>query len=637
MASKFLIRVKEVGAKAAGKSLNTLSKSMGSLARAGKTAALGTAALGVAAVVAGSKAVKMAGEFDKLEGAFDNLNKSAGFGEGSLGKYRKALDGTVSSSKMMEMANNAMLLGIADSNDQMAEMFDVAQRLGAAVGEDAAFGVNSLVTGMGRQSVLMLDNLGIMVDTEEANKKYAKANKKNVKDLTDVEKKQAFNNETMVQANLLVGKLGDEQLTTADKMSKLKAQMEDGAIAIGQKLAPAFGEALDMLSGLADIDMVATLKNHFNSISQFQQAVIESFKMVFDSDIMLKALTGIKDGFILVFNNVSSVLQSIGGYLFEPLLMGGKIIAVKIGNFFIDMINGIKEQMNKVAGLFGGEGFDLTPKISEEGLSMASTRMGEFIGVLTDDTKVSNEELASGLTDIWSGYADGIVVQNEKIKESTKGVGTTSTESGEVVIEQQTAYGEQLSASLNSITGMTSAIKEKASAEMAEMKSTSKFKNASQKQQEAMESALLKKQAGEKSRMAKLDKTAKLGSATMNTYEAVSKAWAQTGIFGAVSGAIALAAGLAQVSAIASTPIPSFAQGGDFVTNGSQMIMVGDNPSGRERVQVTPLDSGSEPTGGGGSVVVNFSGNVMSQNFIEDEAIPMIKEAIRRGADIGVA
>ena len=41
--------------------------------------------------------------------------------------------------------------------------------------------------------------------------------------------------------------------------------------------------------------------------------------------------------------------------------------------------------------------------------------------------------------------------------------------------------------------------------------------------------------------------------------------------------------------------------------------------------------------GGGGSINVNFSGNVMSRDFIEQEAIPQIKEAIRRGADIGVS
>ena len=40
---------------------------------------------------------------------------------------------------------------------------------------------------------------------------------------------------------------------------------------------------------------------------------------------------------------------------------------------------------------------------------------------------------------------------------------------------------------------------------------------------------------------------------------------------------------------------------------------------------------------GAGAVNISFAGNVMSQDFIEDEAIPMIKEAIRRGADIGVS
>ena len=41
--------------------------------------------------------------------------------------------------------------------------------------------------------------------------------------------------------------------------------------------------------------------------------------------------------------------------------------------------------------------------------------------------------------------------------------------------------------------------------------------------------------------------------------------------------------------------------------------------------------------GGGGVVNVTFTGNVTSKDFIEREAIPQIKEAIRRGADIGVS
>ena len=76
--------------------------------------------------------------------------------------------------------------------------------------------------------------------------------------------------------------------------------------------------------------------------------------------------------------------------------------------------------------------------------------------------------------------------------------------------------------------------------------------------------------------------------------------------------------------------------GADFVTSGPQLMMVGEG-SGPERVQVTPLSSPNFDGPSGGSVNITFTGNVMSQDFIEQEAIPQIKEAIRRGADIGVS
>ena len=80
--------------------------------------------------------------------------------------------------------------------------------------------------------------------------------------------------------------------------------------------------------------------------------------------------------------------------------------------------------------------------------------------------------------------------------------------------------------------------------------------------------------------------------------------------------------------------IPSFATGGDFTTNGEQLIRVGDNASGRERVQVTPLDAGGEPTGGGGAVNITFNSPIMSADYTEDVIIPQIKEALRRGASL---
>ena len=79
------------------------------------------------------------------------------------------------------------------------------------------------------------------------------------------------------------------------------------------------------------------------------------------------------------------------------------------------------------------------------------------------------------------------------------------------------------------------------------------------------------------------------------------------------------------------------AYGGSFITSGPQSITVGDNPGGKERVDVTPINSpkisGKKDSA---NVNISFEGNILSQDFIVEEAIPMIKQAIRRGEDIGI-
>ncbi|MGD1832495.1 MAG: SHOCT domain-containing protein [Sphaerochaetaceae bacterium] len=62
---------------------------------------------------------------------------------------------------------------------------------------------------------------------------------------------------------------------------------------------------------------------------------------------------------------------------------------------------------------------------------------------------------------------------------------------------------------------------------------------------------------------------------------------------------------------IDTSSIPAFATGGDFITNGPQLIKVGDNASGRERVTITPLGSGDPPSGGQ-TVIVNINGPVLN-------------------------
>ena len=179
--------------KSAIKGLNTATKGLTS-----SLAKIGVAVVGAKKLYdAISGSIELAGKSQGVTQAFNNMGKAIGFTDQSLGKLSQAVDGTVNSVDLMTQANNAMLLGIADSDEQMAELFDTAQRLAKAVGEDAKFGIDSLVTGMGRQSKLMLDNLGIIVDTNKAYEDHAKALGKSASQLTDAEKKTAFNNATL--------------------------------------------------------------------------------------------------------------------------------------------------------------------------------------------------------------------------------------------------------------------------------------------------------------------------------------------------------------------------------------------------------------------------------------------------------
>ena len=204
-----------------------------------------------------SRLVAEASKVEGLRTAFETLSGESGTLTESLEKIREATDGTMSDFALFEQANNAMILGVTKNSDEMAEMFDIAQRLGRALGKDTAQSVESLVTGIGRQSRLMLDNIGIVVKSEEAYEAYAGKLGKTAKDLTDAEKKQAFLQATMESARQKVAELGDEVLTTRDEINRFTASSENLSVAVGEALAPAFTkltkESTTVLNNLTDL------------------------------------------------------------------------------------------------------------------------------------------------------------------------------------------------------------------------------------------------------------------------------------------------------------------------------------------------------------------------------------------------
>jgi len=118
---------------------------------------------------------------------------------------------------------------------------------------------------------------------------------------------------------------------------------------------------------------------------------------------------------------------------------------------------------------------------------------------------------------------------------------------------------------------------------------------------------------------AALTKRLAQGEAIINTYSAANKAlnnppgppWTIPAMLATVT------MGLANVAQIEAQ---KFARGGDFVTSGPQMIMVGDNPGGRERVQITPTSSPNLEGPRGGGVTINLQAGIVEQGTVAELA-----------------
>lgn len=213
------------------------------LALAGLGVALSAA--GVASLYMMNKFAHSAAELESLTKTFDNLKKGSKL---SLDQLKKATGETISEIDLLRATNQALMLGI--DPDALPELFEIARKSAVAMGIDATFAVESISRGIGRQSKLILDNLGIWFDVAEANEEYAATLGKTVGELTDAEKRQAYLNKALKVGTENTEKLGDITGGATEKFQQFNASMEDLKATIGEAVLPVLTPLLDALKGL---------------------------------------------------------------------------------------------------------------------------------------------------------------------------------------------------------------------------------------------------------------------------------------------------------------------------------------------------------------------------------------------------
>lgn len=138
-----------------------------------------------AAVAAYDTVSDLADESIRTRAVFDNLPFS-------IDAAAASTQGLVTNMDLATFAVQGARLKVFESSQQFAQFAEAATKLGLSAGIDANSGIESLVAGLGRGSTEMLDNLGVVLKTEEAHRRYAETLGKTKAELTETEKAEAF-------------------------------------------------------------------------------------------------------------------------------------------------------------------------------------------------------------------------------------------------------------------------------------------------------------------------------------------------------------------------------------------------------------------------------------------------------------
>jgi len=170
--------------------------------------------------------INLGAKIEQQKIAFNALGDTYGFNsQKMIQSMREAADGTINSFDLMRNASRALTLGI--QSDALPELLEISRKAARVMGEDAEFMFQSITLGIGRQSKMILDNLGIIIDADKAYKSFAESIGTTVDKLTDTQKKQAFLNEAIKQGKDKFEKIDLSVLTTKESLDKLTTSFKE--------------------------------------------------------------------------------------------------------------------------------------------------------------------------------------------------------------------------------------------------------------------------------------------------------------------------------------------------------------------------------------------------------------------------
>lgn len=209
------------------------------------------AATAIAAIGKGVELAQLGAQADLVEQRFMGVAAAAGqSGVAIMAMLRSASGGEISDMSLQLAANKASMLGVAQTAEQLGVLMEIARDRAQTMGISTEFAFDSIVTGLGRGSALILDNIGITVEAAEVNEAYAASLGKTADQLTETEKKQALINAVVAQGRATLDATGGAVDSNAAAFARLGAAAENAKSQIGSFLAEGAAPTADSLADL---------------------------------------------------------------------------------------------------------------------------------------------------------------------------------------------------------------------------------------------------------------------------------------------------------------------------------------------------------------------------------------------------
>ena len=534
---------------------------------------------------------------------------------------------------LFKQANNAMILGVTRNTDEMAEMFKIAQTLGAALGVDTAHAVESLITGIGRQSRLMLDNIGIIVKADEAYKAYADGLGITTDKLTDAQKKQAFFTAAMESARTKAAELGNQQLTARDQFNKFNATMSDFTNFIGEKTTPivlsffnSFGETLKRIT---ETDIETAVRQLKDLGAETEELSI--FAKIIEEQRAREQIEKSEKIIINGFKNIALKLKGdpFGGFTFLKPKTLDKII-VDLAKFGLDV------EKNMVAAGTAGTTMvdDLNISMSDLNIDAVNQEIKDLeFNALTLSFLLSKEPKNKFfLNQLDEGQKlhtlfKLIVQEYENINKANQTLSGTNEDAGTSTNILTIAFNNAVIAANNRAKALKEEIEINEKLLESSFALGKGYKNAANAGVAAAQAVI----------------SAKIQEAVIQYMaEAMTKVPFPLSLGVPLLGA---AMGGALGSVLGNIKLPQFEQGG-YVggrphSQGGTIIEAerGEFVMSKNATESIGLETLNQMNqqGGAGNINISVTGNVLTQDFVEGELAESIKEAVRRGSDFGLS